>query len=863
MTRTFRTALFALLALAMAAVPLARAAEERVPAASPQAYVVLVGISQYADAQILPRPHAEDDAKALHDLFADKQYLGAGPDHVRLLLGTADPGRRAELATRQRIVDALAWAAKSAGRDDLVVFAFMGQGGPLADRACYFATDSTFADRARNTVAAADIEHALEKLKSARVCMFIDVNFKGWKTDKDNTLEPARENLFKEFQGADAQISSGRAIFLASNGFMPAIDAGAHGLFTKLVVAGLKGAADKEGYEADGVVTVNELKEYLDKEMPGQVRELAKTDKDKEQRHFVLRGGSSNFVLTRDPGAMPKVEERLAGLARLAEAGTIAKELAAEGKELLGRMPKLKARQELRRAYQKLADAGLTPADFEKERTRILDSTRLDRTAATAFAAKVLRAAQLVRERHVKEVKLADMVAWAIRGLYGRVDESIPREVSDRLDKLSDSSDAELTAILADARQNLGRREDLDNHKDIDFALQRMTARLDPYTTYFDPETLVRWTQDTTRRYTGIGLQISVNAARDMLQVVTPFKDSPAHKAGLLAGDIITTFIRDVDSDGVDLPNREVLSTRGMSTADAVKKLLGKPGTRVKVIAEREGADKPIEVELTRAVVEMETVLGPRRRANADWDYYVDQQHKIAYVYLTNFAPNTARDLARIVSLLEKQGIGGFILDLRFNPGGSLTSAVAISDLFVDDGLIVKVKPRVGREQSYTGHSPGSKLDFPMVCLVNGRSASGSEIVSACLQDQHRAIVMGERSYGKGSVQHTLPFDQGELKVTVASFWRPSGKNLNKSSTSGKEEEDWGVSPDQGFVLKLDPRERDLLADHLARLHVIPRRDASPGEARPGFRDRQLEMALDYLRSQIKASANGSAKKAG
>ena len=140
---------------------------------------------------------------------------------------------------------------------------------------------------------------------------------------------------------------------------------------------------------------------------------------------------------------------------------------------------------------------------------------------------------------------------------------------------------------------------------------------------------------------------------------------------------------------------------------------------------------------------------------------------------------------------LSERGIKGFILDLRFNPGGLLNSAVEISDLYVKDGVIVSIRERGVPEQEIAGRARGSMLDFPMVCLVNGYSASGSEIVSACLQDHDRAHLIGERSYGKGSVQHILDFDGGDIKMTTATFWRPSKKNLNKSSTSGKPEDVW------------------------------------------------------------------------
>jgi len=196
-----------------------------------------------------------------------------------------------------------------------------------------------------------------------------------------------------------------------------------------------------------------------------------------------------------------------------------------------------------------------------------------------------------------------------------------------------------------------------------------------------------------------------------------------------------------------------------------------------------------------------------------------------------------------------------------------LDSAVRISDMFIDDGVIVTIKPRTGPETSYIGKSDGSYLTFPMVCLVNGYSASGSEIVAACLQDHGRAIIMGSRSYGKGSVQTILPFETGgQLKLTTATFWRPNGQNLNKASTQGRPEDVWGVSPDRGFNLELPIKELNDLMDHQRDREIIQRPDRRAENGKNGhtFVDRQLDMALQYLRGQIRtASQNGGNKKAG
>jgi carboxyl-terminal processing protease len=146
------------------------------------------------------------------------------------------------------------------------------------------------------------------------------------------------------------------------------------------------------------------------------------------------------------------------------------------------------------------------------------------------------------------------------------------------------------------------------------------------------------------------------------------------------------------------------------------------------------------------------------------------------------------------------------------------------------------------------GRSNGSELGFPMACLINGDSASASEIVSACLQDYHRATIIGERSYGKGSVQNIREFEGGEMKYTIASFWRPSGKNLNRHGGSVKTD-DWGVRPDTGFELELPRAERDELFEHLRNGEIIPRRDRPAAEK--SFRDRQLDLALKHLRERV------------
>jgi carboxyl-terminal processing protease len=866
MSKAMRLRLLGSLCAALALVLPARADE----AQPPKTYVVLVGISNYADKQIKPRPHAEDDVKALYDLLSDKKYLGTEPASVQLLLGSEDAGRKSKLATRENVLKALNQVSKDAKANDLVLFAFIGEGCPLGesgDRHGYFASDSTFKNRDKDAIAASEIQDALKNLKAQHFCAFVDVDFKGFTGAPKGLAEPSLGTTpYKEFLGDDGSDdhapTPGRVLFLATNGLTRSLDAKDHGVFAEALLKGLKGAADKDGYEPDGIITVDELAEYLDKELPELARQFGKTQKEKEQLHFVLGGRNSHFVLVHNPAVAAKVAERLEKLDKLFKADKLPAKFYDEGKTLLGKMPRLEAQRNVRKEYQALVDGTINLDTFETKRQEILDATKMRRTDALEFAEKVMEVTQLMRDNHVKEITQGDMVNWAIRGLYKRIDEKIPEEIEARLKKVSDLKESDLTVLLADVRQALGKREDLAKHKDLDVTLQRMLSHFDPYTTYIDPETKRKFDDETNGNFTGIGIQIRKDSATDMLLVVTPIKGSPAYKAGLQAGDVITTVVREVDSQGKALPQTEVLSTKGLALNDAVKKILGQPGTKVKVIVQREGVDKPLEFEITRGRVEVETAVGYKRNDNDTWNYWVDKDSKIAYVRLTLFARNTYRDLKKITDDLTKEGVKGFILDLRYNPGGLLDSAVKVTDLFIDDGVIVTIRPRAGREAKFRGTHAGSLLDFPMVCMVNGMSASGSEIVSAALQDHKRALIVGERSYGKGSVQNIQPFADGELKLTTASFWRPSDKNLNKASTSGRDEDEWGVTPDK--IIKLTRKQRDELFEAQRDSEIIDHRVKKPNvEAKPEFKDVQLEEALEYLRGQIKMASRAQTKKAG
>jgi carboxyl-terminal processing protease len=898
MTRASSNCLVAALAvaLALANTASAEAPKEKAEKAAPRTHVLLVGISKYDDKQIKPRPHAEADVKALYDLFTSKDHAALDPKDVTLLLGAEDKERNAKKATRAAFLKALRDLARDANPQDTVIFAFVGEGGPIGksgERRCYFLADSTFKGRDKDAVAAEEIEEALKKFAPRKFCVLLDVDFTGF-VDEDKARAIAEPTLgkapYREFLGDDNSEDHlplpGRVAFLATNGLSPSLDLKEHGLFTKVVLDALKGKADNEGYEADGLVTVDELAKYVNKHLPELAREHGKTEKQKEQDHYVLAGPSAHYVLTINAKKLKAHKDRLAKFEEMVSNKKIPADRAEEGRALLERMPVLKKKQDLRKAYQNLVDGELKPAAFKAERKEILESMQLPRTEGLAFASKVLEAIELIEEEYVKEVKPGLMTSWAIRELYNYVEEKVPEEIEKKLKDVKDVTDhTKLKVLLAEARIHLGKREDLENLKDLNVTLLRMLHKLDPHTTYIDPDTVKKWKDDIDGNFTGIGIQIRKDVATDQLLVATPIYGSPAYKAetpmsktdsqyprGLWAGDIITTIVRDVDSNGNKLDKTEKTPTKGLPLNKAVKMILGQEGTQVTLMVQREGVKEPFPVTITRGAVEVESVLGARRKSNDKWDFVIDHKNKIGYLRLSSFNRNSLDQLETVMrDLVRNQGIKGFVLDLRFNPGGLLDVAIKITDTYVDDGVIVSIHPRGDRKPKYfKGEHRGSLLDFPMVCLVNGYSASGSEIVSAALQDHKRAVIMGERSYGKGSVQNMAPFKvrdpktgdllKAEIKLTTAAFRRPNGDNLNKASTSGKEDEKWGVVPDK--VIKLTTKERRDLAEHLRNLETIERHDKREKREKElsEYKDKQLDAALEYLRGQIKLSAKAPIK---
>ncbi|MFI5457716.1 MAG: S41 family peptidase [Isosphaerales bacterium] len=328
----------------------------------------------------------------------------------------------------------------------------------------------------------------------------------------------------------------------------------------------------------------------------------------------------------------------------------------------------------------------------------------------------------------------------------------------------------------------------------LETALEGMLQKLDQHSTYINTSELRQFKRQIEGRFGGIGIQVEVDQDLGHLRVIAPMVGTPAYEGGILAGDVI------MEIDGQ--------SAEGMTPDKAVEVLTGRPGTDVKLNVLHEGSEDPETITITRAIIDIPSVLGDRRKPDDRWELMIDQDKKIGYIRVTAFNEHTADELKKALDQLKDEGVKGLIVDLRDDPGGLLSSAVDISDMFLAKGEIVSTKGRNILPRKYEAHADGPFEDLPMVVLINQYSASASEILAAALQDHKRAAIVGQRSYGKGSVQNIIDLDGGNsvLKLTVASYYRPSGENIHRFPNA-KPSDKWGVSPDKGLEVKLAPSE--------------------------------------------------------
>jgi carboxyl-terminal processing protease len=401
------------------------------------------------------------------------------------------------------------------------------------------------------------------------------------------------------------------------------------------------------------------------------------------------------------------------------------------------------------------------------------------------------------------------------------------------------TDDYELYRILVDTIDQAERNyvNEVNRRDLIEAAIRGVLNKLDPYSSYIGPDELTRFRSSVESEFGGIGIQITADDGQ--LQILSPIYGSPAYRAGLLAGDRI------VEIDGK--------STDNMTLDQAVGRLKGDEGSKVTLTVVHPGKQEKVKAAITREKIHIDTVLGDRRKADGAWDFMLDAKQRIGYVRVTAFSRDTAAELERVLAQLKSEKLRGLILDLRSDPGGLLSSAIEVSDLFVAEGRIVSTKGRNSPERTWEAQKDGTFSGFPMAVLVNRYSASASEIVAACLQDHKRAVVIGERTWGKGSVQNVVELEDGRsaLKLTTASYRRPNGKNIHRFPDA-KDTDEWGVMPDAGYEIKLSDGEMyALIQDRRSRDILQPATAKEPKAKESAPADRQLQAAVKYLNTEL------------
>lgn len=309
----------------------------------------------------------------------------------------------------------------------------------------------------------------------------------------------------------------------------------------------------------------------------------------------------------------------------------------------------------------------------------------------------------------------------------------------------------ELSDIMDVINQNYVGDKPIDKKLLMQGALKGMVESLeDPHSNYFTSEELKDFQEDIKGKYVGVGMVVQ-KRPNEALTVVSPIEDSPAYKAGMKPKDKIVAI------DGQPIYK--------LTSEECVKKLKGKENTTVKVTVIRDGVKDPKDIEIKRAVVELKYVKSRM----------VDTKNKIGYLRLTQFGENVYPDVAKALEGLQAQGMKALIFDVRSNPGGALDQAVKITSMFIKDGKIVSVKSKDG-EEKVSNREGKFYGDFPLVVLVNGGSASASEILAGAIKDDKRGILIGEKTFGKGSVQTLVGLPDGDgIKLTIAKYYTPSG----------------------------------------------------------------------------------------
>ena len=439
--------------------------------------------------------------------------------------------------------------------------------------------------------------------------------------------------------------------------------------------------------------------------------------------------------------------------------------------------------------------------------------------------------------------------------------------------------------VLAEVDANYYRElSEEDRQKLVEDMINGGLHELDPHSEYLNERKLKEFQTSREGSFGGVGIILGIDPDSHLLKVRNPMHGTPAYEAGAIANDAI------VKIDGEPFPALPEKYTDAAEKAQAERaaierarrQITGELNTRVTITLRREGRiPAEFDIALTRSRIELHPVAGVARRKEdpTRWEWFADPRNKIALIRLKDtFNDLTTKELRVALEEIEAAGARSLIIDLRDNPGGLLNEAIEVTNAFLTDGQrIVSTRNRHGNERTFSAKKEASRFvptpdnPRPMVVLINRHSASASEIVASALQDHHRAVVIGERSFGKGSVQKLLYLNQEKtsaVKLTTETYWRPSGKNIHRRPDS-KEAEEWGVRPDEGMEVPTTEAERLRYAWEMDRLEFVAGKPSAAGpnppqpppvlkgadsrpfidESKP-FEDRVLNKAIEVLRQK-------------
>jgi carboxyl-terminal processing protease len=427
---------------------------------------------------------------------------------------------------------------------------------------------------------------------------------------------------------------------------------------------------------------------------------------------------------------------------------------------------------------------------------------------AQQFAVQLHQVAEAVNLQYVRPVPVPELLHAALSGIYEAARMPVPVDLKKRIEAAA--ARGELIPLIqethvktADSMTALGRNP-------LPVACQALFRSLDPYSGIVNREEQRRnVAMEQTAQ--GVGLDLFDYAGTGPLVVKIVFPGGAAQRAGIRPGDQITQVNGEaVEKTGADPKHAARLALLQGSPDEwdarhSFDPLTGLPTDRsaatgtVKVSFRRPGG-LPRTVELERQHFRVETVLGVGRDDGHRWHYWADRKNHIAHVRISVLSHGTSDELAAVLDRLLADGMRGLVLDLRWTPGGWLDQSVDVARLFLGEVPVATIKSRGAQEETYRGGGPSKLLDLPLVVLVNGETSGGAELIAAALQDHHRAVIVGQRTLGKGSVQRPLGVSLPglELKVTTGTFFRPNGKNLHRFPES-KTGDDWGVKPDVDF----------------------------------------------------------------